>query len=97
MLDRPSTHRLLELYVHTVPLFGHSNFVSDSTFEANHQPLKSTISSNTCNRSYVSAVYQTIAKDWFRRVYETRRLMYGNDECVFRQGQALSSATSSRS
>ena len=39
-LDRPNVHRLLELYHHTIPLFGHVSIVDELPFEAAHQPLK---------------------------------------------------------
>jgi len=39
-LDRPNIHRLLELTVHTVPLYGHIHHVADLTFEHKHQGLK---------------------------------------------------------
>jgi len=39
-MDRPNIHRLLELVVHTVPLYGHIHHVADLTFEHKHQGLK---------------------------------------------------------
>lgn len=39
-LNRPNTDRLLELYRHSIPSYGHALFISDINFEAKHQPLK---------------------------------------------------------
>jgi len=39
-LDKPNSHRLLELTVHTVPRYGHIHHIADLTFEHKHQGLK---------------------------------------------------------
>jgi len=40
ILDKPNLHRLLELVVHTIPMYGHAHNISDLTFEHKHQSLK---------------------------------------------------------
>lgn len=44
LLDGPNTHRLLELYFHTIPSFGNTLSDLDFTVESNHQRLKTTVS-----------------------------------------------------
>lgn len=69
-LDRPNTHRLLELYCSTIPHFSHALFFADMGFESNHQPLKSALSRDTNINSHISSVYHVLARDWFSRVCE---------------------------
>ncbi len=38
-VDKPNTHRLLELVYHTIPLFNHIIYVCELVFESSHQPL----------------------------------------------------------
>jgi hypothetical protein len=45
-LNKPNVHRLLELYTHTIPAFGHSRHEQELLFETEHQPLKRAISSS---------------------------------------------------
>lgn len=73
-IDPPNAHRLLELYTHMVPLLGHALFLSRLTLEANHQPLKYSISKDTDSRSHISPVPTLIMKAWFRRIYEVIQL-----------------------
>ena len=42
-LNKPNVHRLIELYVHTIPAFGHVRHVQELLFETAHQPLKRAI------------------------------------------------------
>ena len=70
ILDRPNTHRMIELYASTIPHFSHALFCVDMGFEANHQPLKSSLSRNSNMDSNISAVYHNLGRDWFARVTE---------------------------
>jgi len=40
LLDKPNLHRLLELAMHTIPVYGHVHHISDLTYEHKHQSLK---------------------------------------------------------
>ena len=69
-LDRPNTHRIIELYRNTIPLFTHVLFCLDMGFERNHQPLKAALLRNTNEDSHISAVYKSLGQDWFGRLSE---------------------------
>ena len=43
-LDKPNIHRLLELYHHSIPRFGHVCLFDELRFEATNQPLKRALS-----------------------------------------------------
>lgn len=73
-LDRPSTHRFLELCLHSMPLYGHKRIIFDLTFDTDHQTLESGISKCTSRSSHHSAVHQVLAKNWFSRIYDTHRM-----------------------
>ena len=88
LIDRPNTHRLLELYVHTIPLYGHALLVSEMTIEAAHQPLKSAMSRDNNPHAHISAVQHVLCTDWFRRLadmWKHSRQTSGNDLIVVKQ------------
>jgi hypothetical protein len=63
-LNKPNVHRLLELYTHTIPAFGHCKYVQELLFETAHQPLKrATVRSNQRD-PHTHAVTATLANDW---------------------------------
>lgn len=64
LLNGPNTNFLLDLYVHTAPLHGRDLFLSDLRFEANHEPLKASLSRNKSRKSHISAVYHILGTDW---------------------------------
>lgn len=68
-VDRPNTHRLLELTAHTIPLFSHVYFVCELVFESSHQPLKFFLSRNYSSGSHMQSVYMILAKDWLIRLW----------------------------
>jgi hypothetical protein len=57
-------HRLLELYTHTIPAFGHSSHVQELLFETAHQPLKRAIFRSNQRDLDIHAVTATLANDW---------------------------------
>jgi hypothetical protein len=63
-LNKPNVHRLLELYTHTIPAFGHSRHVQELLFETAHQPLKRAISRSNQRDPKIHAVTATFAKFW---------------------------------
>mgnify|MGYP003438799006 FL=1 len=63
-LNKPNVHRLLELYTHTIPAFGHSRHVQELLFETAHQPLKRAISRSNQRDPHIHAVTATLANDW---------------------------------
>jgi hypothetical protein len=67
-LNKPNVHRLLELYTHTIPAFGHSRHVQELLFETAHQPLKRAISRSNQRDPHLAAVTATLANDWESRL-----------------------------
>jgi hypothetical protein len=63
-LNKPNVHRLLELYTHTIPAFGHCRHVQELLFETAHQPLKRAISRSNQRDPHIHAVTATLANDW---------------------------------
>ena len=68
VLDKPNLHRLLELYSHTIPAFGHVSHVQELVFETAHQPLKRCISRSNHQNAEVSAVEHCMGNDWQSRL-----------------------------
>jgi hypothetical protein len=68
-------HRLLELYTHNFPAFGHCRHVQELLFETAHQPLKRAIARSNQRDPHLSAVTATLANDWECRLsIEVKRL-----------------------
>jgi hypothetical protein len=67
-LNKPNVHRLVELYTHTIPMFGHARHVQELLFETAHQPLKRAISRSNMKDPHVSAVHATLCNDWETRL-----------------------------
>jgi hypothetical protein len=67
-LDKPNVHRLLELFVHTLPAFGHLHHVQELIFETAHQPLKRAIRGSNYRQEQLFAVSAALASDWESRI-----------------------------
>lgn len=67
-LNKPNVHRLVELYTHTIPLFGHARHVQELLFETAHQPLKRAICRSNMKDPQVSAVHAALFNDWETRL-----------------------------
>ena len=68
ILDKPNVHRLLELYTHTLPNFGHVLHVQELLFEGAHQPLKRALSRSNHLNYQLQAMEHRIANDWKNRL-----------------------------
>lgn len=66
--DRPNSHRLIELAVHTLPLFGHGKMVSELVLELAHAFFKSWFKQNTHSSSHLSAVDLFVTRIWSSHV-----------------------------
>lgn len=62
-LHRPNMRTLMELYIYTVPLFGHGHLSSDPTFVPNHLLLKPSIFEEAGSRNHIRAVYSLFMED----------------------------------
>ena len=68
-VDRHNVHRLLELTLHTIPLFNHIGYICELVYESAHQPLKYFLSRNHSLNSHLYSVHLILARDWLVRIY----------------------------
>ena len=80
VLDKPNLHRLLELYSHTIPAFGHVSHVQELVFETAHQPLKRCISRGNHQNAETSAVEHCMGNDWQSRLALLHHFMNSPNE-----------------
>lgn len=88
LLDRHNLLPSLNIHPHTILLYRYVHFVSDLTFEANHQPYKSANSKCTTPSSYHSNVHQLLAEDWFRRIQEGRKIVSASDDLAAKYAES---------
>ena len=67
-MDKPITHRLLELVTHTVPTYGHARLCSEMVLEHSHQQFKHWLTKNTHGDVHISAMEKVMARDWLWRL-----------------------------
>lgn len=70
VLDKPNLHRILELCIHTVPLFGHACNVAEMPLESYHRILKDGLRNNTHEDKHISAIEHAVSKDWMSRLLD---------------------------
>ena len=73
VLDKPNLHRLLELYVHTLPRLGHVRMFDELPFEAFHQPLKRALGRSNRRDGHVYSMRSILANEWRKRVGDAAR------------------------
>ncbi len=66
-LDKPNLHRLLELYVTTIPTYGHARNISEMVFETFHQRLKRNLKKSTHLNKHIVSVENVLINDWLSR------------------------------
>ena len=67
-LDKPNIHRLVELYHHSVPRYGHVRNFDELPFEAAHQPLKRALGRSNNRKGHIFAIQRVIANKWRLRM-----------------------------
>ena len=70
VVDKPNVHRVLELYFHSIPRFGHVSLIQELLLEGGHQPLKRGISRSNQHAPHIHAMTRVLADDWMRRIGE---------------------------
>jgi len=68
VLDKPNSHRLLELCVSTLPAFGHALLCSELVMELKHRTFKTWLESNTHSNAHLTCVERGISLDWLGRL-----------------------------
>jgi hypothetical protein len=80
-LDKPNVHRLLELFVHTLPALGHLHHIQELVFETAHQPLKRAMRGSNYRSEQLFAVNAALASDWESRLaMEVERALESGEE-----------------
>ena len=85
-LDKPNLHRLVELYEHSIPAFGHVREFMELIFESAHQPLKRSIARSNNRDSHIFAMEQCVGNDWQGRIASLSREL--NESSSSRKHQA---------
>ena len=67
--DRPNSHRLLQLAVHTVPLFGHGKLTSELVLELTHSFFKGWFKQNTHSSAHISGLDLFTYRMWSSNVF----------------------------
>ena len=68
-LDKPNTHRMLELAFHTIPTFGHARNCTEMILEGMHQVFKKWLQKSTHQNCHISAVERALTGDWAGRLF----------------------------
>ena len=76
--DRPNSHRLIELAVHTVPLYGHGRLTSELILELTHAFFKSWFNQNTHNNSHITALNLFISRIWSSNLFVLYQMWQSN-------------------
>jgi len=72
-IDKPNVHRVLELYIHTIPAYGHVRHVIESPFEHAHQALKRVWEQHNSRQNHISVVEEMLWNDFFHRLFLCRK------------------------
>ena len=67
--DKPNSHRLLELVVHTVPVYGHGKFLSELILELTHAFFKTWLKDNTHSNNHITAVDLFLCRAWSMNMF----------------------------
>lgn len=73
-MNKPSTHRLPELYRNSSSLSGQAVFICNMTFETNHQPLKGTTTKHKHSEAHNSGAENMLGRHWVQRIADTWKL-----------------------
>ena len=73
ILDKPNVHRLLELCVHTIPVFGHAKHVTELVLENAHQNFKTFFEMNPHCNAHLSGMDRTLRRDFLSRISRCKR------------------------
>lgn len=68
ILDKPITHRLLELVYTTIPAYGHMRLCSELVLEQAHTQFKRWLVLNTHTNAHITAMEKAIGRDWMWRL-----------------------------
>lgn len=67
----PKSHRLIELYQRSIPLYAHAIVIAKMFFEGNHQPLIEVLPRRTDTSTQNTVVHNLLLSDWEQHVSDT--------------------------
>ena len=79
-IDKPNVHRLLELSVHTLPIFAHVLLIAELVFEGAHQPFKKALGRSSNGNAHIYASHMILSRDWLSRVTHSYALWQNGDD-----------------
>lgn len=78
-VNRPNSHLLFELYMHSMQLYAHTLHVSDLVLESIHQPLTVALKKSCNSNALISSVNRMLFCDWPLRICDIWRLSLSGD------------------
>ena len=79
-LDKPNLHRVVELFHHSVPRYGHISVFDELPFEAAHQPLKRALGRSNNAEGQIYSMRCILSNDWRKRVGRVCAALALNEE-----------------
>lgn len=64
VLEKPNTHRLIELCMHTVLIYRHLSNESEKVFESIHRKFKKCLEKNVDHNSHIAVDDMALDRDW---------------------------------
>lgn len=78
-----NTPRLPAIYTHTVSIFGHALFLSESVFEFNHESVKSSLTNIVWTNYETLAMHKVLSWEWFLKIRKCRPLKNSDQAGLF--------------
>ena len=86
ILDKPNMHRFVELFVHTLPMFGSLTFIEELILEKAHQTAKKAIDMSNNKNEQLQAMTDYLFDDFMCRLKSvTRSAEVGEQTCLARE------------
>ena len=86
-LDKPNTHRLLELVQTTIPMYGHGRLCSELVLEHTHTLFKSWLQNNSHTNAHLTAMEKALSRDWMWRLSSLYSIWLGGDSRTKEQAE----------
>ena len=86
-LDKPNTHRLLELVITTIPMYGHGRLCSEMVLEHTHTFFKKWLERNTHTNAHLTAMEKALSRDWMWRFSSLYSMWVRGDRKAQRQAE----------
>ena len=81
LLDKPNVHRFMELFVHTLPMFGSLKFIEELILEKAHQSAKKAVDQSNMKNEQVQAMNDYLHDDLVSRLKSLTKDWCEDDSC----------------